>query len=106
MFDSSQVIFSAIAFLRDQVTTPKGEEKRKLAFVLGKASVAPMKIMTVPKFKLQATLLAARLKREITQELTVIVNKVFMWTDSTTVLQWMNSNQKQPIFVANRNCEN
>ena len=28
-----------------------------------------------------------------------------MWTDSTTVLQWFNSNQKQPIFVANRVCE-
>ena len=28
-----------------------------------------------------------------------------MWTDSTTVLQWINSNEKQPIFVANRVCE-
>ena len=25
-----------------------------------------------------------------------------MWTDSTTVLQLINSNEKQPIFVANR----
>ena len=28
-----------------------------------------------------------------------------MWTDSTTVLQWINSNEKQPAFVANRVCE-
>ena len=28
-----------------------------------------------------------------------------MWRDSTTVLQWINSNEKQPIFVANRVCE-
>ena len=28
-----------------------------------------------------------------------------MWTDSTTVLQWINSNEKQPIFVGNRVCE-
>ena len=28
-----------------------------------------------------------------------------MWTDSTTVLQWINSNEKQPIFVANRICQ-
>ena len=35
----------------------------------------------------------------------VTVNQVFMWTDSTTVLQWINSNEKQPIFVANRVCE-
>ena len=25
-----------------------------------------------------------------------------MWTDSTTVLQWLGSFDKQPIFVANR----
>ena len=61
--------------------------------------------MTVPKLELQAALLAARLKREILQALTVTVNQVFMWTDSTTVLQWINSNEKQPIFVANRVCE-
>ena len=64
-----------------------------------------MKVMTVPKLELQAALLAARLKREIMQALTVSVNQVFMWTDSTTVLQWINSNEKQPIFVANRVCE-
>ena len=64
-----------------------------------------MKVMTVPKHELQAAVLAARLKREITQALTVTVNQVFMWIDSTTVLQWINSNQKQPIFVANRVCE-
>ena len=67
--------------------------------------MVPMKVMTVPKLELQAALLAARLKREITQALSVTVNQVFMWTDSTTVLQWINSNVKQPIFVANRVCE-
>ena len=28
-----------------------------------------------------------------------------MWTDSTTVLQLINCNEKQPILVANRVCE-
>ena len=84
--------------------TPTGEKKTELAFVLGKARVAPIKVMTVPKLELQAALLAARLKMEITQALTVTVNQVFMWTDSTTVLQWINSNEKQPIFVSNRVC--
>ena len=28
-----------------------------------------------------------------------------MWTDSTTVLQWNNSKEKQPIFAANRVCK-
>ena len=65
----------------------------------------PMKLMTVPKLQLEAVLLAARLKMEITQALPVTVNQVFMWTGSTTVLQWINSDEKQPIFVANRVCD-
>ena len=102
--DSSQDIFSAVAFLRARVTTPTGKVKTELAIVLGKARVAPMKVMTVPKLELQAALLASRLKNEIVRALTVTVNQVFMWADSTADLQWINSNQKQPIFVANRVC--
>ena len=30
------------------------------------------------------------------------ISKIFMRTDSTTVLQWLNSTSKQPVFVANR----
>ena len=58
--------------------------------------------MTVPKSELQAALFAARLKREICRALTVAVDKVFMWTGSTIVLQWINSTNKHPIFIANR----
>ena len=76
--DSSQDKFSAVAFLRARVKTPTGEEKTELAFVLGKARVAPMKVMTVPKPELQAAPLVALLKSYIIQALTVTVNQVFM----------------------------
>ena len=76
--DSSQDVFSAVGFLRAQVTCNSGEITTELAFVLGTARVAPMKVMTVPKLELQAALLAARLKREICRALTVSVDKVFM----------------------------
>ena len=102
--DSSQEVFSAVAFLRARVTTSSGPQT-ELAFVLVKARVAPMKVMAVPKLELQAALLAARLKQDISRALTVHISKIFMWTDSTTVLQWLNSTSKQPIFVANRVCE-
>ena len=99
--DSSQKIFSAVAFLRVLVSPPSESKRTKLTFVIGKARVAPMKTLTVPKLELQAALLAARL-REICKALTVPVQNTFMWTDSTAVLQWLNSLDKQPIFVANR----
>ena len=63
-----------------------------------------MKMMTIPKQELQAALLATRLKQDIGRDLTVHVNKIFMWTDSTTVLQWLNSTSKQTIFIANQVC--
>ena len=72
LFDeSSRETFSAVAFLRAQVTTPTGAVKTELAFVLGEARVVPIKVMTLPKLKIQAALLAARPKRENTQALTV-----------------------------------
>ena len=102
--DSSQDVFSAVVILRAQVNTSI-RPKTDFAIVLGKARVAPMKVMTVPKLELQAALQAARLKRDICRALTVHVDKVFMCTDSTTVPQWLNSTSKHPIFIATRICE-
>ena len=60
-----------------------------------------MKMLSIPKLELQAVLLAARLKDDIEKGLTLYIPKMLMWTDSTTVLQWLNSTSKQPVFVAN-----
>ena len=34
--------------------------------------------------------------------LTAHVERTFMWTDSTIVLQWLQTTDKLPVFVANR----
>ena len=57
--DSSQDVFSAVGFLRAQVTCTLGEIITELAFVLGKARVAPIKVMTVPKLEFQAKLFSS-----------------------------------------------
>ena len=98
--DSSQDVFSSIAFLRAKVKS-ESQERTEIAFVLGKARVAPMKCLTVPKLELQAVLLATPLKVDITKALTIPLSRVFTWTDSATVLQWLGSLDKQSIFAAN-----
>ena len=103
--DSSQDVFSAVAFLRGKRSGNNEHGTTELAFVFGKARVAPMKALTIPKLELQAALLAARLRNEIERALTLRISKSFMWTDSTTVLQWLHSLDKQPVFVANRVAE-
>ena len=103
--DSSQEVFSAVAFLRAKVTAKGIRSTTELAFVFGKARVAPMKALTIPKLELQASLLASRLRKEVQRALTMRIDKTFTWTDSTTVLQWIHSIEKQPVFVANRVAE-
>ena len=50
---------------------------------MGNALVTPTMVMTIPKLKLQAELLAVRLKQDICPALTVIIISIFWWTNST-----------------------
>ena len=61
-----------------------------------------MKALSIPKLELQPALLATRLKDDILTAPSVSINHVYMWTDSTQVLQWLNSSDKFTVFVANR----
>ena len=97
--DSSKEMFGAVAFLRAR---QKSDGSTQLAFVIGKGRVAPMKSLTIPKLELQAALLASRLKRHVEAALTLAIEKVYMWSDSRMVLQWLHLPEKQPVFVANR----
>ena len=100
--DSSKEMFGAVAFLRAR---QKNDGSTQLAFVIGKRRVASMKSLTIAKLELQAALLASHLKRNVEAALTLAIEKVYMWSDSSTVLQWLHSPEKQPVFVANRTSE-
>ena len=80
--DSSKEVFCAVGFLRARLSSL---HKTQISFIFGKASVAPMKALSIPKLELQAALLATRPKGYIQTALTVSINHVYMWTDGTTV---------------------
>ena len=98
--DSSQDVLSAVAFFRKKVSTDDCTST-ELVFVCRKAWVAPMKALMIPKLVIQALLLAARLRKDFHNAITLEIDKIFMWTDSTAVLHWLHLLEKQPIFVAN-----
>ena len=100
--DGSLDVFCSVAFLRAQ---RNAYSKCQLLFVFGKARVAPMKMLSIPKLEFQAALLASRLEDDIEKALTLSFSEVFMWTDRTIALQWFNSTSKPPVFVANRLAE-
>ena len=73
MFGDSSLDFFCSVLLRTQ---KNAYSKCQLAFVFGKARVVPMKMLSTSK-------------ADIKKALTMSFSMVFMWTDSTTVLQWL-----------------
>ena len=60
---------------------------------MGKTRVAPIKTTTIFKLELQAALHASRIKVLILEEHDISIDRVYMWSDSTTV-QWLNAFDK------------
>ena len=97
--DASLEALCMVAYLRKQ-------ERGEVAFVIGKCRVAPIRNMTVAKLEMQGAVFGVRLRELILEEHDIEVDQIVHWTDSTTVLQWLHaSNNKQPVFVANRVAE-
>ena len=96
--DSSQDVLCAVGFLRARVLS---SHKTQISFIFGKSRVALMRVLSIPKLELQAALLATRMKDVIMTVHIVNFHHVYMWTHKTTVLEWLNSSDKLPKFVAN-----
>ena len=65
-----------------------------------------MRHLSIPRLELQATVMAVRLEEQIVKEQESKIQSCNFWTDSTIVLQWIqSSHRKQQVFVANRVAE-
>ncbi|XP_037821303.1 uncharacterized protein LOC119610239 [Lucilia sericata] len=97
--DASEVAYAATLYLRAE--SPKGQVYTHL--LAAKTKVAPVKFVTLPRKELCGAELMARMFKSIRSQLDIGSNRVYMWTDSTIVLSWL---QKPPshwkTFVANR----
>ena len=97
--DASEEAMCIVAYLQDEATL-------RLTYVIGKCRVAPMRHMTIPKLELQAGVYGVLLRNQILNEHDVKIDKIFRWTDSSTVLKWLQAaHKKQEVFVANRAAE-
>ena len=100
--DASEDAFRAVSYVL--ITKPNGD--RLIRFIVGKTRVAPMKQHTIPKLELVSAVTANTIKDLILKEHRISIASICLWSDSTTVLQWLrNSDKKQPTFVANRKAE-
>ena len=96
--DASQVGYGTVSYLRLEK-----DDRVHVAFLLGKARVAPLKQTTIPRLELTAAVLAVRVDKMLRKELQLKLEKSVFWTDSTTVLKYIcNETRRFHTFVANR----
>lgn len=97
--DASEKGYGTVSYVR--LTSNHGIPH--VVFVMGKARVAPLKVVTIPRLELAAAVLAARIDRMLIKELQLNLSDSIFWTDSTSVLKYILSDSRRfQTYVANR----
>lgn len=97
--DASETAYAAAVYLLS-------EEPRTVRLLAAKTRVAPLKPISIPRLELQAAVLGCRLTHTIKKELDTPTNSTTYWTDSRTVLAWIQSDPRAyKPFVAHRLAE-
>ncbi|XP_073718572.1 uncharacterized protein [Misgurnus anguillicaudatus] len=97
--DASERAYGAVAYLR--ATDELGEVH--VAYVLARSRVAPRKCLSMPRLELCAALSGAQMANVIQAELTLPIQQITYWSDSTTVLHWLKSEScRYKVFVGAR----
>lgn len=97
--DASQKAYGACLYTRsvDQ------QGKIIIELICAKSRVAPLKPMTIPRLELCGAKLLTSLFNTVKNIIPVEFENIYLWTDSTIVLHWLNTSpQKLKTFVANR----
>ncbi len=97
--DESALAYAAAAFL--VAVLEDGTRSSRLA--LAKVHVAPRKELSIPRLELLAAELGVKVAKQTLTHLKVRVDKVKYWSDSLTVLYWLNDDaQRFQAFVHNK----
>ncbi|XP_048865547.1 uncharacterized protein LOC125739453 isoform X1 [Brienomyrus brachyistius] len=100
--DASERAYGSVAYLRSEGT--KGQVE--VAFLTARSRVAPKRQLSMPRLELCAALTGSQLAALLLKELTITIHDVILWTDSTTVLTWLQSDSCQfKVFVGTRVAE-
>nr|CAI5851371.1 unnamed protein product [Callosobruchus analis] len=83
---------------------PTAGGKATVALVCAKSRISPSKLVSIPRLELCAALLLSKLMKYVLEVYTerIVVSDIFAFSDSSTVLQWLNCLDLKDIFVANR----
>lgn len=100
--DASEVAYGSVAYLR----TEDQQGNVQVSFVLARSRVAPKRSLSMPRLELCAALTGAQLSKLLQTELTLEIKNTVLWSDSSTVLTWLQSEScRFKVFVGNRTAE-
>lgn len=100
--DSSEKAYGSVAYLRVE----DADGHVFVSFVMARSRVAPKRQLSMPRLELSAALTGAQLAKVLHTELTLQIRQTIMWSDSTTVLSWIQSESYQyKVFVGTRVAE-
>lgn len=89
--DASRQGYSAVAYLR----LVEVDGRIHCAFVMGKARLALLREISIPRLELTAAVISVKLRAIMREELDVAIQRVYYWTDSTSVLKCINNESKR-----------
>ncbi|CAG7720615.1 unnamed protein product [Allacma fusca] len=96
--DASEKAFAVVAYLRIS-----WKNVIHVTFLMAKSKVTPLKPVSIPRLELQAALLGCRMAKTIVQEQRIKIDTVWFWSDSKTVLHWLNGDPRNhKCYVAVR----
>ncbi|XP_057695374.1 uncharacterized protein LOC130917729 [Corythoichthys intestinalis] len=99
--DASEQAYGSVSYLR---TTH--QDNVQVSFLAARSRVAPKKQLSMPRLELCGALSGAQLAAMLKRELTLEINEYIYWTDSTTVLTWLQSEScNYKVFVGTRIAE-
>lgn len=101
--DASQEAFGACIYMRSM----KCDGSIEVHLYTSKSRVTPMKPSTIPRLELCGALLAAELANDTLAELkalnvTVPPGNVYLWSDSSIVIAWVQSKALFSAYISNR----
>ena len=97
--DASEKGYGAVSYIRSKYESGKVH----CAFLFAKSRVAPIKKISIPRLELTAAVLAVKVDSMLRNELEVEISDSIFWTDSKSVLCYINNTDKRfHTFVANR----
>ena len=71
--------------------------------MMGRARVAPLKNITIPRMELTAAMLSVKVDKMLRAELQLLLENSVFWTDSQAVIKYIaNEHTRFHTFIANR----